>query len=58
MMIVIDEVLALSEGVNKHIKEASFRFLSQLRSPLGRATKIHLLLVEAAHRKRRIYLPR
>lgn len=42
--IVIDEVLALSEGVNKAIKESFFSLLSQI-ALLGRATKIHLLLV-------------
>ena len=44
LTIVIDEVLALSEGVNKNIKEAFFSLLSQI-SLLGRATKIHLFLV-------------
>lgn len=43
LTIVIDEVLALSEGVNKAIKE-SFFLLSQI-ALLGRATKVHLLLV-------------
>jgi hypothetical protein len=42
--IVIDEVLALSEGVNKTIKESFFSLLSQV-ALLGRATKVHLLLV-------------
>ena len=42
--IVIDEVLALSEGVNKTIKDSFFSLLSQI-ALLGRATKIHLLLV-------------
>ncbi|MDU0398142.1 hypothetical protein KF146HA_01638 [Lactococcus lactis] len=41
---VIDEVLALSEGTNKAIKEAFFSLLSQI-ALLGRATKVHLLLV-------------
>ena len=41
---VIDEVLALSEGTNKAIKEAFFFLLSQI-ALLGRATKVHLLLV-------------
>ncbi|CAK1222128.1 DNA segregation ATPase FtsK/SpoIIIE or related protein (FtsK) [Fructobacillus cardui] len=41
---VIDEVLALSEGVNKNIKEAFFSLLSQI-ALLGRATNVHLLLV-------------
>ena len=44
LTIVIDEVLALSEGVNKSIKEAFFSLLSQI-ALLGRATKIHLFLV-------------
>ena len=44
LTIVIDEVLALSEGVNKTIKEAFFSLLSQI-ALLGRATKVHLLLV-------------
>jgi len=42
--VVIDEVLALSDGVAKPIKEAFFSLLSQI-SLLGRASKIHLLLV-------------
>ena len=42
--IVIDEVLALTEGVNKTIKDSFFSLLSQV-SLLGRATSIHLLLV-------------
>ena len=41
---MIDELLALSEGVAKPIKEAFFSLLSQI-SLLGRATKCHLLLV-------------
>ncbi|HEM4052633.1 TPA: cell division protein FtsK [Streptococcus suis] len=44
LTIVIDEVLALSEGVNKTIKDSFFSLLSQI-ALLGRATKIHLLLV-------------
>lgn len=44
MTIVIDEVLALSEGVNKTIKESFFSLLSSI-GLLGRATKLHLLLV-------------
>ena len=44
LTIVIDEVLALSEGVNKTIKDSFFSLLSQI-SLLGRATSIHLLLV-------------
>ena len=41
---VIDEVLALSDGVSKPIKEAFFSLLSQI-SLLGRSSKVHLLLV-------------
>lgn len=44
LTIVIDEVLVLAEGVNKAIKDAFFSLLSQI-ALLGRATKIHLLLV-------------
>ncbi|MCW0948194.1 cell division protein FtsK [Streptococcus anginosus] len=44
LTIVIDEVLALSEGVNKTIKDSFFSLLSQI-ALLGRATKVHLLLV-------------
>ncbi|MCK1236777.1 cell division protein FtsK [Streptococcus uberis] len=44
LTIVIDEVLALSEGINKTIKDSFFSLLSQI-ALLGRATKIHLLLV-------------
>lgn len=44
LTVVIDEVLALSEGVNKTIKDSFFSLLSQV-SLLGRATKVHLLLV-------------
>ena len=44
MTIVIDEVLALSEGVNKNIKDSFFSLLSQI-ALLGRATRVHLLLV-------------
>lgn len=44
LTIIIDEVLALSEGVNKTIKDSFFSLLSQV-SLLGRATSIHLLLV-------------
>lgn len=44
LTIVIDEVLALSEGVNKSIKDSFFSLLSQI-SLLGRATKVHLILV-------------
>lgn len=42
LTIVIDEVLALSEGVNKAIKESFFSLLSQI-ALLGRATRVHLL---------------
>lgn len=42
--IVIDEVLALTEGINKAIKESFFSLLSQI-ALLGRATRIHLILV-------------
>ena len=44
LTIIIDEVLALSEGVNKTIKESFFSLLSQV-ALLGRATRVHLLLV-------------
>ena len=44
LTIVIDEVLALSEGVNKTIKDSFFSLVAQV-SLLGRATSIHLLLV-------------
>ena len=44
MTIVIDEVLALSEGVNKTIKESFFSLLSSI-ALLGRATRLHLLLI-------------
>ena len=44
LTIVIDEVLALSEGVNKTIRESFFALLSQV-ALLGRATRVHLLLV-------------
>lgn len=44
LTIVIDEVLALSEGVNKTIKESFFSLLSQV-ALLGRATRIHLFLI-------------
>ncbi|WLT00808.1 cell division protein FtsK [Lactobacillus helsingborgensis] len=42
--IVIDEVLALTEGINRNIKEAFFSLISQI-ALMGRATRIHLLLV-------------
>lgn len=44
LTIVIDEVLALNEGTNKAIKDSFFSLLSQI-ALLGRATKVHLLLV-------------
>lgn len=44
LTIVIDEVLAISEGANKAIKDSFFSLLSQI-ALLGRATKVHLLLV-------------
>lgn len=44
LTIVIDEVLALSEGVNKIVKEAFFSLLSQI-ALLGRATRVHLFLL-------------
>ncbi|MCB5132269.1 cell division protein FtsK, partial [Streptococcus mutans] len=40
LTIVIDEVLALSEGVNKTIKDSFFSLLSQI-ALLGRTTKVH-----------------
>ena len=42
--VVIDEVLALSEGINKNIKDTFFALLSQI-ALLGRATRVHLILV-------------
>ncbi|NIK77954.1 energy-coupling factor transporter ATP-binding protein EcfA2 [Paenibacillus castaneae] len=42
--VVIDEVLALSDGVAKPIKEAFFSLLSQI-CLLGRSSKVHLLMV-------------
>ncbi|HEM3637744.1 TPA: DUF87 domain-containing protein [Streptococcus suis] len=44
LTIVIDEVLALSEGVNKTIKESFFSLTSQI-ALLGRATRVHLCLI-------------
>lgn len=44
VVIAIDEVLALSEGVTKSVKDAFFSLLSQI-ALLGRATNVHLLLV-------------
>lgn len=42
--IVIDEFLALTEGVNKSIKGAFYALLSQI-ALMGRATSVHLILV-------------
>ena len=44
LTIVIDEVLALSEGVNKTIKESFLSLLSQI-ALLGRSTLVHTILV-------------
>lgn len=44
LTIVIDEVLALSEGVNKQIKDSFLSLLSSI-ALLGRATRCHLILV-------------
>ena len=44
LTIVIDEVLALTEGINKQIKDAFMSLLSSI-ALLGRATRCHLLLV-------------
>ncbi|MDH6363484.1 hypothetical protein M2139_000459 [Enterococcus sp. PF1-24] len=44
LTVVIDEVLALSEGVNKQIKDAFQSLLSTI-ALLGRATRCHLVLV-------------
>jgi len=44
MTVVIDEILALSEGINKNIKDSFFALLSQI-ALLGRATHVHLILV-------------
>lgn len=41
--IVIDEVLALTEGVNKSVKDSFFALLSQI-ALLGRATRVNLIL--------------
>ena len=41
--IVIDEVLALTEGVNRQIKDSFFALLSQI-ALLGRATNVHLII--------------
>lgn len=42
--VCIDEVLALTDGLPKKIKDSFFSLLSQI-SLLGRATKVHLLLI-------------
>ena len=44
LTVVIDETLALTEGVNKQIKESFLSLLSSI-ALLGRATRSHLLLV-------------
>lgn len=44
LTVVIDELLALSEGVSKPIKDSFFSLLTQI-ALLGRATKVHLVLV-------------
>ncbi|MEK5289737.1 AAA family ATPase [Streptococcus sp. FSL R7-0212] len=44
LTIVIDEILALSEGVNNTIKDSFFSLLGQL-SLLGRSSRVHLVLV-------------
>lgn len=44
IFIAIDEVMSLSEGINKSIKESFFSLISQI-ALLGRATRVHLLLV-------------
>lgn len=44
LTVVIDEVLALTEGVNKQIKESFMSLLSTI-ALLGRATNCHLVLV-------------
>lgn len=44
LTIVIDELLALTESTNKNIKDSFFSLLAQI-ALLGRATKVHLLLV-------------
>ena len=44
LTVVIDEVLALSEGVNKQIKDSFMSLLSSI-ALLGRATRCHLVLV-------------
>lgn len=42
--IVIDELMALTTGVQKQIKDAFFSLLSEI-ALMGRATKVHLLMV-------------
>lgn len=42
--VVIDEVLALTEGVPKQIKDSFYALLSQI-ALMGRATNVHLILV-------------
>lgn len=44
LTVCIDEVLALTDGLPKKIKDSFFALLSQI-SLLGRATRVHLLLV-------------
>ncbi|MGK0719507.1 cell division protein FtsK [Streptococcus uberis] len=44
LTIVIDEVLALSEGINKTIKDSFFSLISQI-SLLGRSTRVHMVYV-------------
>ncbi|SEN16155.1 hypothetical protein SAMN04487786_3301 [Paenisporosarcina quisquiliarum] len=44
LTVVIDEVLALSEGVNKQIKDSFMSLLSSI-ALLGRSTRCHLVLV-------------
>lgn len=42
--IVIDEVLALTEGIPKQIKEAFYALITQI-ALMGRATNVHLILI-------------
>ena len=44
LTVCIDEVLALTDGLPKKIKDSFFALLSQI-SLLGRATRVHLLLI-------------
>lgn len=44
LTVCIDEVLALTDGLPKKIKDSFFSLLSQI-SLLGRATRVHLLLI-------------